>query len=509
MKRFLSCILVFVFCLTLVGCKKKPQQIVTHEVPEELSKELIEVEFWHAMGQDNQALIAKIIDNFEREYQAMGYNIKVTQTALGGYETLRDSITSNIASGGQPTLAQTYPDHVALYMAGDAVRELDSYNKSKWGLGDEEAQYVDGFFAEGKIYDEAGTLYSLPFNKSTEVMFYNKTMFEKYGWDVPATWDEVVEVAEAFKQTTEYQELVKAGQPVAGFSYDSESNLFITFTQQWGGEYTGLTNSTGTGSELKSEAGAGWLLFNNAKSKEAVKFYYDNYKAGNMVTSTFFGSDYSSKAFINGQCVMTLGSSAGAHHNDPSGAFEAGAAICPQKDTSNPQVIQQGTNVSLFKCADAQEELAGWLFMKYLTNFQSALIWVTGFEEYTNLAGELIEGKEGTAYFPIRKDVFNSEEYQSYIDYDLRDEEGNLVYNEDGSVAVDEDNWTLAKESARIGLGQADSFYTNVAFDGSSIVRDEVGFLVQRILYNDHSGKNFDEVLDTLYKDTIRTIIYG
>ena len=150
MKRFLSCILVFVFCLTLVGCKP-PKPVVDHEIPEELSKELIEIDFWHAMGQENQKLIAKIIDNFEREYQAMGYNIKVTQTALGGYETLRDSITSNIAAGTQPTLAQTYPDHVALYLAGDAVRELDSYNESKWGLGEDEAQYVDGFFAEGKV----------------------------------------------------------------------------------------------------------------------------------------------------------------------------------------------------------------------------------------------------------------------------------------------------------------------------------------------------------------------
>ena len=503
MKRFLSCILLFVFCLTLVGCKPKPQPTpVLNEVPEELSKELIEIDFWHAMGQENQVLIAKIIDNFEREYQAMGYNIKVTQTPLGGYETLRDAITSNIAAGQQPTLAQTYPDHVALYMAGDAVRELDSYNESKWGLGDEEAQYVDGFFAEGKIYDDAGTLYSLPFNKSTEVMFYNKTMFDKYKWDVPTTWDEVVEVAEAFKQTTEYQELAKAGQPVAGFSYDSESNLFITFTQQWGGEYTGLTNSTGTGSELTSSVGgSGWLLFNNSKSKEALKFYYDNYKAGNMVTSTFFGADYSSDAFKNGQCVMTLGSSAGAKHNNPQGAFEVAAAICPQKDPNNPQVIQQGTNVSLFKCADAQEELAGWLFMKYLTNYESALIWVTGFEEYTNLAGELIEGADGTPYFPIRKDVYNSEAYRSYMNYQKTDENGNLV--------KDPEQWTIAKESAIVGLGQADSFYTNVAFDGSSIVRDEVGFLVQRVLYNDHSGKNFDEVLDSLYKDTIRTIIYG
>lgn len=494
MKRFLSCILVFVFCLTLVGCNNNKNK-KDHEIPEELSKDLIEVEFWHAMGEANQKLIAKIIDNFEKEYQEMGYNIKVTQTSLGNYTTLRDSITSNIAAGDQPTLAQTYPDHVALYLAGDAVRELDSYNESKWGLGEDEEQYIDGFFAEGKIYDDKGTLYSLPFNKSTELLYYNKTMFEKYGWEAPKTWDDVVTIAEAFKQTTEYANFVKAKTPVAAFSYDSGANLFITFTQQWGGEYTGYENTTGNGSQM----GAGWILFNNAKSKEALKFYYDNYKAGNMVTSAFFGTEYSSDAFKLGQCIMTLGSSAGAGYNVPADkSFEVGVTTYPQKDLNNPQVIQQGTNVTLFKCEDAQEELAGWLFLKYLTNYESALIWVTGYDEYQNIAGEIIDPAEGTAYFPIRKDVYSSQKYQDYVAGKEEDAQGNVKYNP-----------TVKNLAAKIGFDQSEWFFTNVAFDGSSIARDEVENLVSRLLYNDHSGKNIDDVINELYKKTVDTILYG
>lgn len=493
MKKFLSCILVFVFCLTLIGCKTNKQK--DNDIPEELSKDLIEVEFWHAMGEANQALIAKIIDNFEKEYQAKGYNIKVTQTSLGSYTTLRDSIVSNIAAGTQPTIAQTYPDHVALYLAGNAVRELDSYNESKWGLGDDEEQYIDGFFAEGKIYDEKGTLYSLPFNKSTEILYYNKTIFDKYGWTAPQTWDEVVAISEAFSQTTEYQTLQKAGKQVAGFSYDSEANLFITFTQQWGGEYTGYTNSNGQGYELEG----GYVLFNNAKSKEAIKFYYENFKKGYMVTTTHFGTNYSSDAFKAGQCIMTLGSSAGATYNIPDDkSFEVGVSTYPQKDLNNPQVIQQGTNVSLFKCKDAQEELAGWLFLKYLTNYESALIWVTGMEEYTNINGEAMDAKEGTSYFPIRKDVYNSEKYQNYVK--------GREYAADGTYV---DDPSVKNKAAEIGLAQAEWFFTNVAFDGSSVVRDQAEALVQKIFYNDHTGKNIDDVINEAYADTIQNIIYG
>ena len=342
MKKFLSFILVFVLCFVLAGCtggNNGGGHTQDVDIPEELSKEYIEVEFWHAMGAQNQALIARIIDNFERHYAEEGYNIKVIQQSLGDYKSLRDSITSNIAAGTQPTIAQTYPDHVALYIAGQAMQELDSYaDHEEFGLSAAERdQYITGFFAEGSIYDNEGTLYSLPFNKSTEVLYYNKTIFAKYGWNVPQTWDDVVDICEKFAATTEYQNLVKDGKQVAGFSYDSEANLFITFTQQWGGQYTGYENVTGNGTAVGEN---GWILFDNAQSKEAIKFYYENFQKGHMVTTTFFGTNYSSDAFKAGQCIMTLGSSAGASYNVPTdGSFEVGVAAYPQKDMNNPQVM--------------------------------------------------------------------------------------------------------------------------------------------------------------------------
>ena len=498
MKRFLSFILLFVLCFALVGCDGNQGHTgpADADIPEELTKEQIEVEFWHAMGTANQALIAKIIDDFEKHYKEQGYKINVTQTSLGDYGTLRDAITSNIPAGSQPTVAQTYPDHVALYIAGDAMQEMDSYNASKWGLGDDEEQYIDGFFAEGKIYDSEGTLYSLPFNKSTEVLYYNKTIFAKYGWEVPQTWDEVVAISQAFAETTEYQSFKNEGKQVAGFSYDSEANLFITFTQQWGGEYTGYENTTGNGTAVDDN---GYILFDNAESKAAIKFYYENFKKGYMVTTTHFGTNYSSDAFKAGQCIMTLGSSAGASYNVPTdGSFEVGVAPYPQKSMDNPQVIQQGTNVSLFKCVDPQEELAGWLFLKWLTNYESAMIWVTGYDEYKNIDGEEIDAAIGTAYFPIRKDVLNSEKYQEYVSGKEVATDGSVVYNP-----------TAQNLAAQIGLEQQDWFFTNVAFDGSSAARDEAEALVQSIFYNDHGTKNIDDVIDQAYKDAIDTIIYG
>ena len=479
MKKLLSYVLIFISCLTLVGCNFKKDS----KIPQKLSKDLIEVEFWHAMGEQKQALIAKIIDNFEREYQSKGYNIRVTQKYFSSHNKIKDKIAFPTELGDIPTIAQTCSNYIPIYVASGKIMKLNAYTESKWGLGDEEAQFIDGFFAEGKTYDNVGTLYSLPFDRSTEVLYYNKTVFSKYGWAIPKTWDEVVKISEEFKQTYDYYNLIQNGMPVSGFSYSLESNLFINFTRQWGGEYTSFSNLTNNGSQI----GSGWILFNNDKSKEAMEFFYDNYKAGNMATSTFFGSNNSSSAFRAGQCIMLLDSSANYNHNNAE--FEVGVAPCPQKDPSNPQVIQQGTNLSLFKCKDPQEELAGWLFMKYLTNYESSLIRIIGFEEYTNLEGELIESSFGSEYLPTRKDVINSEEYQNYI--------------------KNEESWSLGKESAKASLEQLDSLIINLSFDGSPIVYSEVGNLVQELLYDNYEEKDFNKVIDELYKDTIFTIIYG
>ena len=45
--------------------------------------------------------------------------------------------------------------------------------------------------------------YSLPFNKSTEVLYYNKTFFEENNLTVPTTWDEMEEVSNKITELLE------------------------------------------------------------------------------------------------------------------------------------------------------------------------------------------------------------------------------------------------------------------------------------------------------------------
>lgn len=158
---------------------------------------------------------------------------------------------------------------------------------------------------------------------------------------------------------------------------------------------------------------------------------------------------------------MTIGSSAGASHNNGENAtidkFVTGVASIPQHDLNNKQVIQQGTNISLFKCDDEEEELGGWLWLKYMVSYESALLWATE-----------------TDYFAIRKDVMESQEYQDILNGIKRDQNGNEIARLEPTVGA---------KAKLVGAQQSDAYYTNVAFPGSSKARDKAETIVERILY--------------------------
>lgn len=481
MKKLLT-ILAAICLVVLTGCVTptptpgpKPTDF---EIPEfDLTKE-VTVTYYHANGAQLTTVLEGIRDEFVKKYP----NVTVDLISYGDYTTLRDTVTGAITAGTTPTAAQTYPDHVAVYLHGGALVSLDPYvNDERYGLSQEELdQFLPGFLGEGTIYDEAGTRYALPFNKSTEILFYNTEVFEENGWTAPETWDDVIEICKAWQKTDHYKAAYeKWGGKVAGMSYDSEANLFITLTQQWGGTYTAFdANGQGIFSAFGVDEDS------TAKSKAALSWYLEQFNNKYIATTSYFGADYSSDAFKNGQCIMTIGSSAGASYNNGAEStetvFTTSVSHYPQKagtySETKGNVIQQGTNVSLFKCTDPQEQLAGWLWIKHMTSYESALTWALD-----------------TAYFPIRYDVLESQEYQDHMK--------GIVRAEDGTVLSE--NQTLPAKAKEAGLGQKNWFYTNVAFYGSSKARDEAETLVQAILYGTE-GQTL--TIDAAYANALRRL---
>lgn len=428
----------------------------------------VTIKFYHTMGSNLHDVLMIYIEEFNKLYP----QIHIEEEQVGGYDDVRDQISKEISVKGQPNIAYCYPDHVALYNIAKVVATLDNLIDSKLevtradgtteilGLTDEQkADFIEGYYKEGQQFGD-GLMYTMPFSKSTEVLYYNKTFFDANNIRVPTTWDELEQVCAKIK------EIDPKSIPLG---YDSEANWFITMCEQYGSPYTSATGRK--------------YLFDNQTNRDFVKKFREWYKKGYLTTQSIFGA-YTSGLFTATDAdavksYMSIGSSAGATHQRPTKGsddkypFEVGIATIPQVNTSNPKVISQGPSVCIFKKDNPQEVLASWLFVKFLTTsveFQA---------EFSIASG----------YVPVIKSVSENEVYKEFL---AKADGGDFV----------------SALSAKICLEQEKAYYTSPAFNGSSTARSQVGDLMAKVLTADDGG-NVDNMIAKAFADAIDECEYN
>ena len=444
-KTLIAIVLILAICastLSFVGCNRG--SIADTDLSGGYDGSEVTITFYHTMSATNlQPVLNDAIARFNELYP----NIHVEHKQVGDYDAVRNQIKTELTVGGQPNIAYCYPDHVALYNVAKAVVPLDDLiastveveradgTKEVMGLTEEQiGNFIEGFYNEGKAYGD-DKMYTMPFSKSTEVLYYNKTFFTANNLKVPTTWDEMEQVCNWIK--TNYPTSTPLG-------YDSEGNWFITMCEQYGSDYTSATKVNGTN-----------FLFNNETNWNFVDKFSSWYAKGWVTTKELSGG-YTSDAFKKaegelGKSYMSIGSSAGATHQAPEAVngeypFEVGIAPIPQVDASNPKVISQGPSVCIFQQENEQEVYASWLFVKFLTTdvvFQASF-------------------SEASGYVPVIKSVNNDEYYKEFLD------------------AASGYKTGIAAYSAKVCLEQEKAYYVSPAFNGSSKARDEVGLLMQQ-----------------------------
>lgn len=455
--------LVSVAALSSCGNKKA---IPNFDIPEGgYDGSEVTITFYHTMGSNLSDVLNLYIEEFNKLYP----NIHIQHEQVGSYDDVRDQIGTELSTHSEPNIAYCYPDHVAMYNLTGAVATLDNLIDSKLsvtradgtteilGLTDEQKNdFIEAYYNEGRQFGD-GLMYTMPFSKSTEVLYYNKTFFEANNLTLPKTWDELKDLCAKIKQID--PDSIPLG-------YDSEGNWFITMCEQYGSPYTSAKGDN--------------YLFNNEKNREFVKEFRDWYQNGYITTQTLLGS-YTSSLFTstNGtRSYMSIGSSAGATHQRPSAdtegnyPFEVGIATIPQVNADKPKVISQGPSVCIFKKDNPQEVLASWLFIKYLT---------------TNVSFQA-EFSMASGYVPVLKSVAENPEYAKFI------------ANADGGKYI-------SALSAKVCLEQESAYYTSPAFNGSSKARSQVGTLLTKCLTIDKDA-DVDAEIKKAFEDAIAECEY-
>ena len=205
-----------------------------------------EITFW-AKNDTNKTqteIYKKAISDFEALYP----NITVDLRLYTDYGKIYNDVITNIATGTTPNVCITYPDHIATYLTGnDTVVPLDDLMAdSSYGFGGDKLEFasvkkdeiIPRFLQECSF---SGHYYALPFMRSTEACYVNKTYVEKLGYTLPETltWDFVWEVSEAaMAQNADGTYKVNDQNVLIPFIDKSTDNMMIEMLKQKNAGYS-------------------------------------------------------------------------------------------------------------------------------------------------------------------------------------------------------------------------------------------------------------------------------
>lgn len=332
-------------------------------IPTKVTKKTT-ITFWNGMSGNQQKALQTLTQEFEKENP----NITVKLENQGQYKDLQSKITSTLQSPKNlPTITQAYPGWLYNASKNDLLVDLKPYiNNSKIGWGSAAKSGIKPSLMKGAQIN--GTQYGIPFNKSVEVLVYNKTMLDKYGVKVPTTMAQLKSAAKTIYEKSNHQ--------VVGAGFDSLSNYYVLGMKNEGVDFTSKINLT------------------SAKSKKVIDYYADGIKGGYFKTAGSQG--YLSGDFANQKVAMFIGTSAGESFvkKGVNGKFDYEVAPRPGKWN-----MQQGTDIYMFKNASKEQRAAAFMYMKFLTSKKSQLYWA-----------------QQTGYIPVSQDVINSSEYKNNKD---------------------------------------------------------------------------------------------
>lgn len=320
----------------------------------EASGDALHLTFYYPVNVGGSA--AKLIEQIFADFNAENPDIVVEPVYTGNYDDTVTKIQTAMQGGTPPDVFVSLATQRFTMASTGMAMPLDELIAAD---GEEGKAYIDDFldgFMEDSYVD--GQIYSIPFQRSTMVLFYNKEAFKEVGLDpekAPATWEEVVEYG---------QKLTNENRYGVGLALNSGS-------AQWA--FTGfcLQNSA-NGENLMTEDGK-QVLFDTPENVEALQFWLDlqnKYKI--MAPGIVQWTDLPTQ-FLAGEVAMIYHTTGNMANINENADFEFGTAFLPgHKRVAAPT---GGGNFYISSGLSEDRVQAAWKFIKFATETERAAQW--------------------------------------------------------------------------------------------------------------------------------------
>ena len=326
------------------------------------------VVYWHQWGGAQLEAMDALIAEFNETNE---WGITVEGVPQGGTGDVVGLVSAGITSGELPNMAAGFADTAQSWYLDGAVIALDPlFNSETWGFSEEEqADLLLDVLETNRAPAFDGLLMNWPIGISANVLSVNTVMLAEAGFDAPpATFEEFYDFACAIAE----------GEETQGFPLRTSGFDMLSFIASNGG------------SVFDVEANA-WT-FNSPEVIETLTFFQGMINDGCAYLPE--GSNYANTAeFAFGINPMAVGSTAGITFIN--GDIEESESGVEWVNTTTPWT-EGNRSLQLFLTSVAvfnqtpEEEVASWLFLKFLSETESQAAWSTA----TNYLPYTVSGNE-------------------------------------------------------------------------------------------------------------------
>ncbi len=335
----------------------------------------VTVEFWHSMtGAVNGPMLNQIIADYNK---TNGKKITVKGVFQGNYDEAIAKYKAAAQTNSTPALMQTYDIGTRFMIDSGTIKPVQDFiDAEKYDVSDLQPN-IAGYYTVDK------KLYSMPFNTSMPVFYYNKDVFKKAGLDPdkpPTTLAEITKDAQAIK---------KAGAAKYAFT----SAIYGWFVEQEIAANGNLYCSPDNG----RNGVATQMSFDNPAAVQFLQWWKSMINEGLSINN---GRDTSQNqtTFSSGASAMILESTGVLGQFVKTSSFNVGVGYYPKIAPSESGPIIGGASLWIGgKGHSAAEQAAAWDFIKYLSTPKVQAKW--------SLA---------TGYFPISKAALKEPDLAAY-----------------------------------------------------------------------------------------------
>jgi sn-glycerol 3-phosphate transport system substrate-binding protein len=323
------------------------------------SQKPVPVTLWHSMSSQNLVTLTHLTDQFN----ASQSDVKVSLVAQAGYPATLSAYTAALSGGQLPDLVQiTTVDLELMIDSQSIVPAQAAVDADHYDLSD----FLPSTLA---YFRNAGGLQAMPFNISTQVLYFDNGAFTRAKLDPsspPATLDDVRSAS---------QQIVSSGAEKYGMSL----KLTASNVEQWMaiGDATLLNNGNGRTSRATS------VEFGDALGTTIFDWFGGmiSQKLAQATSGTTFDNLLAIPSKIAPMTIDTsaaLGTIASLLSRNQFPGVSLGVGPMPGPTAPGGGVVVGGAGLFLVNASPDERKDAAWQFTKFLLEPSSQATWAAG-----------------------------------------------------------------------------------------------------------------------------------